>query len=134
MADSPLDIARQITSGMQALSRAVDHGRRQALREVGAAARAEHMKHTTEVPGDDRKFSGTSKVNGGRLGVKVRYEYGDGEVRVSPAGPWGLPAGRGRTKPAFKSWDKGEASTTAQADQIVPTVVDREVQEAFRRG
>lgn len=131
MAQQPLDA---ITSGTRLIARAIEDGIQQALRETGAAARAEHMKHAAEVPGSDRKFSGTDKVNGGRLGVKVRYEYREKSVRISPAGPWGLPAGRGRTKAGFRSWDKGEAATAEKADVIVPKVIDSKVQEAFRRG
>lgn len=104
------------------------------MRETGEAARVEHMKHAGEVPGDDRKFSGTNKVNGGRLGVKIRYEYAEKSVRVSPAGPWGLPAGKRRTKAGFRSWDKGEAGTAAKADGIIPRIIDSKVQGAFRSG
>lgn len=134
MADSPFDVGNTIARSLSSVAKALEAARREAIREVGAVAREEHMRHATEVPGSDRKFSGTDKFNKGRLGVKVRYEYGDAEVRVSPQGPWGLPAGRGRTKAGHRSWDKGEAGTTTKADRIVPATLDKRVQEGFRRG
>lgn len=131
---TPDELGSSMARTIEQVAKAIEAARREAIRDVGAAARREHMAVAGEVPGADRKFSGTSKFNGGRLGVRIRYEYETAELRVSPQGPWGLPAGRGRTKAGFRSWDKGESATARQADRIVPRVIDSRVTRAFEHG
>lgn len=134
MAMSPLDAAGAIDRTMRTVTAALKTGIRDAMLAVGKKAREEMMLVAPEVPGSDRKFSGTTKYNGGRLGVKVRYDYDDTGVRVSPQGPWGLPAGRGRSKAGFGSWDKGERATKSTAERDVPKVIGDTVERGFRRG
>lgn len=134
MAATPLDIAGEVDRTMRTVTSALKTGIRDAMREVGKQARENINRVAPEVPGTDRKFSGTDKYNRGRLAVKVRYEYNEARVRVSPLGPWGLPAGRRRTKAGYRSWDKGESATKTTAAREVPKTIDGAVTRGFQRG
>ena len=129
---TPFDISGEVNRTLRTVTTALKAGIREAMLEVGKRARDELNAVAGEVPGRDKKFSGTSRYNGGRLGVKVRYEYDTTVVRVSPQGPWGLPAGKGRTKAGFKSWDKGHTATIEKAEQTVPKKIGDAVEGGFR--
>lgn len=130
---SPSEISAEVSASLRQMRSAIDTSVKEALREIGAQARGKHLGHATEVPGSDRKFSGTDRYNGGRLGVKVRYEYADHEVRVAPNGPWGLAEGpKGRKPDGSGSWTAGAKEVHAVADKVLPKKVDAAVDRAFR--
>lgn len=127
------EIDALLSDSLSGMRRAIDEAVKESMREIGAKARGAHMAHAQEVPGDDRKFSGTKRYNGGKLGVKVRYEYGDREVRVAPQGPWGLAEGpKGRKPDGSGSWSAGAVTVHKIADAILPAKVDAAVEKTFR--
>lgn len=133
MPNTPAAIAADVSSSLRQMRKAIDTSVKASLREIGAKARSAHLNHASDVPGSDRKFSGTNRHNGGRLGVKVRYEYRDLEVRVSPQGPWGLAEGpKGRRPDGQGSWTAGTKEVHAVAEKVLPEKVDAAVKAAFR--
>lgn len=132
---SPMQVNAEVLRSLSAMRGAIETGVKSALQEIGKEARAAHMARASDVPGDDRKFSGTDRYNGGRLGVKVRYEYKDLEVRVAPQGPWGLAEGpKGRKPDGSGSWTAGAKKVHAVADRVMPEKVDAAVIGTFTRG
>lgn len=132
--DGPLSVADLVASSLHAVQVATRRSIRDAMHNVGDQARKDIMSHAAEVPGSDRKFSGTDRHNKGRLGVKIRYDQDTTIVRVSPNGPWGLPAGRGGRKSAYDSWDKGEREARTHAEKVVPKIITTQVEQAFLHG
>lgn len=141
MADSPLDVATEIERSLAAVTAAIRKGTREALRDAGAVARAEHDARASEAPGPDKRFSRSKKPTPkAPLRIKVRVDR-DGGVRISPQGPWGLGAegdvevpGKHPGIKGKRSWSKGKAATAARLDRSVPQTIDQQVTEAFKRG